>query len=47
MLALSQVFRTFLTMRLVALYNFERYYSANKVNYVHDLVFNTNEAQRT
>ena len=40
----SQVFRTFLIVRLIVLYKFERYYIAKKVQYVLDLVFNTNEA---
>ena len=45
-LSYSQVFRTFLNVRLIVLYNNERYDVAKKVHYVLDLVLNTNEAQR-
>ena len=34
-------------MRLIVLYNIERYYVTKKAYYVPNLVFDTNEAQRT
>ena len=42
----SQVFRTFLIMRLIVLYNFERYYLVKKAHHDLNLVFDPNEAQR-
>lgn len=40
----SQVFPTFLNVRLVVLYNFERYYVAKKAHHDLNLVFDPNEA---